>query len=428
MQKCGNNMTIAEKIISRKTGKKVTAGDFVIVPVDACMVQDGTGPLAVKQIKALWGADPDGRQKQAMKKLIIFLDHAAPVPNQGLAESHRMLREFARRNGAVLSEVGEGVCHQRLVEDYISPGQVVLGADSHTCMGGALAAFSTGMGSTDIAVAAVLAKTWLKVPSTIRVDVQGDFNEGVCSKDLILSLIGALSAEGATYKSLEFSGETIKNMSMSERFTISNMAVEAGAKAGVMASDSKTRKYLKERGREKMFVEIAADKNADYEKVLNVDAGRIEPMVSLPHYVDNTKPVSRVERQKLKIDQVFIGTCTNGRLEDLRIAAGILKGSYKHPDTRLIVCPASKEVYAWALKEGLLKIFIEAGGVIMPPGCGPCAGVHGGILADGERCLSTANRNFKGRMGNVKSEIYLASPATAAYSAIKGYIADARKK
>ncbi len=414
--------TIAEKIIGEHAGRDVKAGDFVIAGVDICMVQDGTGPLAVKQIRALWGKPPNARQKAACRKLIMFLDHAAPSPSQALAESHMILREFAKQTGAVLSEVGEGVCHQKMIEERICPGQIVLGADSHTCMGGAMAAFSTGMGSTDIAVATAMSETWLKVPSTILVNIEGEFPEGVCSKDLILYLIGKLGAEGATYGALEFAGSTIRNMPMSERFTISNMAVEAGAKAGLIASDRITRRFMKEYGRESKFREIRADKGARYEKVININASSLEPMVSLPHFVDNVVPVSGVVGKKIRIDQVFIGTCTNGRIEDMRIAAGILRGKHRHPDTRLLVCPASRKVYLDALKEGLIEIFVNAGAVILTPGCGPCVGVHSGILADGERCLSTANRNFRGRMGNVKSEIYLASPATAAHSAAKGYI------
>jgi len=419
--------TLAEKILSQRADKEVKAGDFVIVPVDICMVQDGTGPLAVKQIRALWADRPSARRKLACGKFIIFLDHAAPAPNQGMAESHRILREFAHETGAVLSEVGEGVCHQKLVENWISPGQVVLGADSHTCTGGALAAFSTGMGSTDIAVAAVTSTTWLKVPSTILVNVEGKFSKGVCSKDLILKLIGAMSSEGATYKALEFSGSAIRNMPMSERFTISNMAVESGAKAGLIASDGLARKWMKEHGRVKAFCEITADDGAEYEKVIYIDATSLEPMLSVPHFVDSAVTVSETACKKIKLDQVFIGTCTNGRIEDLRVAAGILRGKKRNDTTRLLICPASRQVYLDALKEGLIELFINAGAVILTPGCGPCVGVHSGILADGEVCLSTANRNFKGRMGNVKSEIYLSSPATAAYSAIKGYIADARE-
>ncbi len=414
--------TIAEKIISERVGKDVRAGDFVIAPVDVCMVQDGTGPLAVKQIRALWGGKPGVKQKAACRKLIIYLDHAAPAPNQELAESHKILRQFAKETGAVLSEVGEGVCHQRLIEDWVCPGQIVMGADSHTCTGGALAAFASGMGSTDIAVATAVSETWLKVPSTILVNVNGKLPPGVCSKDLILYLIGRISAEGATYEALEFAGSAVKGMSMSERFTISNMAVEAGAKAGLIASDGTTRKFLKEHGREKKFRKVSADRGADYAKVIDIDAGSLEPMVSLPHFVDKALPVSRVVKRKIKIDQVFIGTCTNGRIEDLRVAAGILKGRRRYPGTRLLIGPASRRVYLEALQEGLIDIFMKAGAIILTPGCGPCVGVHSGILADGEKCLSTANRNFKGRMGNVKSEIYLSSPATAAHSAIKGII------
>ena len=406
--------TIAEKILSEHAGKDVKSGDLIIARVDVAMVQDGTGPLAVEafnrmKLKAL--ANPE--------RSILFIDHAAPSPRKELSNAHKILREFADKHGAVLSEVGEGICHQRLIEDFVKPGDVVVGADSHTCTSGALGAFATGMGSTDVAIAFGLGKVWMKVPETHRFVLKGKMPGGVFAKDLILYIIGMIGADGATYKAMEFEGEVIENMTMEARFTLTNMAVEAGAKTGLIATDETTRAYLRERNRESDFREIKPDPDAIYEKTYEIDVSGIEPRVSFPHTVDNTKPIS--EAKGVKIDQVYIGTCTNGRIEDLRIAAEILRGM------RLIVIPASRNVYLKALKEGLLEVFVEAGGAVLSPGCGPCVGIHQGVLADGEKVLSTQNRNFKGRMGNPNAYIYLASPATAAATAIKGEIADPRE-
>jgi len=412
--------TIAEKIISKHVGHDVNVGELVIAKVDVAAVQDGTGPLMVNEFKKL------GKDKLANpERSILFIDHAAPSPRKELSNTHTVLREFAKEYGAVLSEVGDGVCHQRLVETYVNPGEILVGADSHTCTSGALGAFATGMGSTDIAVAMALGKTWLKVPATYKVEVEGEFQKGVYAKDLILHLIGTIGADGATYKALEFHGSTIKNMSMADRFTIANMAVEAGAKAGLFETDETTKAYLKEKGREDKFTEIKADDDAVYERVIKINAAELKPTISCPHTVDNTKTVD--ELKDVKVNQVFIGTCTNGRIEDLRIAAKILKGQKVNSDVRLLVAPASRTVFLQALKEGLIETFVESGASIVTSGCGPCVGVHAGILGDGEVCLATQNRNFQGRMGNTKGFIYLSSPAVAAYSAIKGYIADVRE-
>ena len=409
--------TLAEKIISEHSGKKVKAGELVISNVDVCAVQDGTGPLTVQEFKKL------GKDKLFNpERTILFIDHASPSPKKELSNMHTTLRDFSRDYGAVLSEVGTGVCHQRLIESYVNPCEILVGADSHTCTSGALGAFATGMGSTDIAVAMALGKTWLKVPQTFKIIVNGKFNEGICSKDLMLHLIGMIGADGATYKALEFCGETIDNMEMSERFTLANMAVEAGAKAGLFIADEKTKAYLKEHGREDKFRTLKPDDDAVYERIIEINAEDIKHTVSCPHTVDNTKTVD--ELGGIKVDQVYIGTCTNGRLEDMRVAAGILKGNKVKEGVRLLICPASKDIYLKSLDEGLIKIFVESGATILPPGCGPCVGVHAGILADDEVCLSTQNRNFQGRMGNTKGYIYLSSPYVAAYSAIRGYIAD----
>ena len=412
--------TIAEKIISSHAGRDVKAGDIVVVDIDVVMAQDGTGPLSVSQIKKM-GFD----SVKNSSKSIFFIDHAAPSPRKELSDSHKVLRDFAAKTGAKLSDIGEGVCHQILVESYVCPGDIVIGADSHTCTSGALGAFATGMGSTDIAVGFALGKTWLMVPQTIKVNFNGKVKKGVYAKDLIIYLIGKITSDGATYKALEFSGEVSKDLSIDDRFTISNMAVEAGAKTGIFPSDDTTLKYLRGQDREDCYMEVKADAGAEYEMVLDIDCTDIEPMVSMPHTVDNIKPVSKLDN--IKIDQVYIGTCTNGRLADLKIAADILKDKKINKNVRLIVAPASRGIYLDALECGIIKTLIRSGAVVISPGCGPCVGVHQGILGSGEVCLSTQNRNFKGRMGNPDSFIYLSSPATAAWSAVRGYISDPRE-
>lgn len=410
-------LTLVEKILSEHADKEVHAGELIVSRVDVCAVQDGTGPLTVQEFKKL-GKD---RLKNP-ERTILFIDHASPSPRKELSNTHTVLREFSKEYGAILSDVGKGVCHQRLIEDYVNPAEVLVGADSHTCTSGALGAFATGMGSTDVAIAMAIGKTWLKVPKTIKICVNGEFKKDVCAKDLILHLIGLIGADGATYMALEFCGETIEKMSMSDRFTLSNMAVEAGAKCGLIVADETTREYLKSRGREDKFRVVKPDSDAVYDRVININAADVERTVSCPHTVDNVKKVS--ELSDVKVDQVFVGTCTNGRLEDMRTVASVLKGNKVNPDVRMLICPASPDVYKASLKEGLIDIFMEAGAVILPPGCGPCVGVHAGTLADGEVCLSTQNRNFQGRMGNTEGKIYLSSPFVAAKTAIKGYITD----
>lgn len=407
-------LTLAQKILSSHAGFEVQFNQLVIANIDVCATQDGTGPLAIKEFKKL------GKKLFNPKRTILFIDHAAPSPRKELSNAHNIIREFAKEYGAVLSDIGCGVCHQRLIEDYVNPGEILVGADSHTCTSGALGAFATGMGSTDIAVSMAFGKTWFKVPQSFKIKVDGKFKDNVCSKDLMLYLIGMIGADGATYKALEFCGETIKNMSMSERFTLANMAVEAGAKAGLFETDEKTREFLASRGREDKYKEIKMDDDAIYERVIEIDASKIEPMVACPHTVDNTKKAS--ELNNIKVNQVFVGTCTNGRIEDLRVVADVLKGKQVAQGVRMIIAPASKDIYIQAAKEGLLEIFLEAGANLIPSGCGPCVGVHGGILGDKEVCLATQNRNFQGRMGNTEGFIYLSSPYTAAKSAITGYI------
>ncbi|MFH1732854.1 MAG: 3-isopropylmalate dehydratase large subunit [Planctomycetota bacterium] len=411
--------TLSEKILGEKCDATVKADDFIVARPDVCLAQDTTGPLTVRQFEAVGFtslANPDAT--------MLFLDHAAPSPRKELSNDHITLRNFADAYGCRLVDIGEGVCHQIAVEDKVRPGDLEVGADSHTCMGGALGAFATGMGSTDVAMAMALGKTWLRVPQTFKIEITGSLPAGVMSKDLMLYLVGMLGADGATYKALEFCGPAADSMPMAERLPLSNMAVETGAKTGIFASDEITLEYLAAHGRAGDFREIRPDADAEYERVIEIDAGEVVPMISFPHTVDNTRRID--EAGDVPIQQVFIGSCTNGRLEDLRVAASMVKGKKRAKGTRVIVTPASPRVLRDALREGIIETLVEFGATVTTPGCGACLGVHGGILGDGEACLATTNRNFKGRMGNPDGFIYLASPATAAATAIAGKITDPR--
>jgi 3-isopropylmalate/(R)-2-methylmalate dehydratase large subunit len=412
--------TLAEKILSLKSDGEAKAGDVVIADVDLAFVQDTTGPLTVRQFKES-GFEALARPQQT----IIFLDHAAPSPAQQLSNDHIFLRRFVAETDCRIYDVGEGICHQLVAERFANPGDVIVGADSHTVTAGALSAFATGMGSSDVAVAFALGKTWFRVPESLLVEISGTFPRGVHAKDLILYLIGQIGADGADYKALEFGGRALAQMTVSQRLTIANMAVEAGAKVGLFPSDEITRQFLKEHGRGDKYRVLCPDTGANYERVIRVNLDQLEPMLALPHAVDNVRPVAQVKG--VKIQQAFIGTCTNGRLEDLAVAAEILRGQKKHTGTRLLIAPASKQVLIKAMEEGYVQTLIEAGALILPPGCAACLGLHQGVLGDGEVCLSTANRNFKGRMGNPTAMIYLASPATAAASAMTGEITDPRE-
>ncbi len=412
--------TLAEKILSAKSGSEVKAGEIAIAKVDLVFVQDTTGPLTVRQFQSASFAHMANSLKVA-----FFLDHAAPSSNRELSNDHILLRSFAQQTGCFISEVGDGVCHQIVAESLAKPGDLIVGADSHTVTAGGLGAFACGMGSTDIAIVLGLGKTWFRVPETIKVVVSGNFADGVYAKDLILHLIGQIGANGSTYKALEFSGDTVVSLGIPERLTIANMVVEAGAKVGLFPADEVTRGYLSAKGRGDDYQPLFPDGDATYEQTINISVAELEPIVSKPHTVDNTAPAR--ELRGTKIQQVFIGTCTNGRLEDLAVAAKILKGKRHHPRTRLVIAPASRGILLAAINAGYIQTLLEAGAIILPPGCGACFGLHQGVLGDGESCLSTANRNFKGRMGNPKAFIYLASPATAAATAIRGEITDPRE-
>jgi len=412
--------TIAEKILTNHSRKELKAGDFAICKVDFSFGQDGTSSIIIDRLKELG-------LKHLKTKFCMVIDHNAPSPSEGVSRIHKRMREFAKRYDTGLYEIGCGVCHQVIPESgQILPGDLVLGADSHTCTYGALGAFATGVGSTDLAITLATGKNWFKVPETIKIIVNGKIPKGVFAKDIILYIISEVSSSGATYKAIEFSGDVIEKLDMDGRFTICNMVVEMGAKAGFMPQDKKTMLWLKSRFiKNKKIKQVTADKSAKYMEVLEYDISRLKAQVARPHSVDNAVPVD--ELKKIKINEAFLGTCTNGRLQDLKIAASILKSRKIAPGVKFIICPASRTIFLEALRLGVIDIFIKAGSVLVPPGCGPCVGTHHGVPADGEVVISTANRNFKGRMGNPNAFIYLASPATVAASAIKGHIADPRE-
>lgn len=413
--------TLAEKILSAHAGKPLTAGEFALINVDFAYVQDGTGPLTIRQMLAM------GQEKCFdPKRCAVFLDHASPSPRLELSNDHKFLREFCRKTGAILSDIGNGISHTVAAESYVNPGDVVIGADSHTCTTGALGAFATGMGSTDVAVAFAFGQTWMRVPESYKVVARGRWPHGVFSKDFMLHFIGTIKADGASYKSLEFLGEAMTTLSIPGRMSIANMAVECGAKVGLFLPDSKTLAYLIAGGRGDKFRELAADPGATYEREFDIDVSTLKPMVAKPHFVDNVCAVEDV-KEEVWADQVFLGTSTCGRLEDFQQAAAILRGRTIHPRVRLLVTPGSRKVQLAGLADGTFQTLMEAGGVVTGPGCGACVGVHEGVLADGEVCVSTQNRNFKGRMGNPKSFIYLVSPATAAATAITGKLTDPRE-
>ena len=418
-------MNISEKILAKASGKSaVHAGEIVDANVDVIMIHDLTGPLAIEAFKKtgvskVWDN----------KKVVIILDHQIPAESVKMAELHKMLRKFSAEQSIRLYDVGDGgICHQVMPEKgYVTPGALIVGADSHTCTYGAFGSFATGIGSTEAAAVFATGKLWLKVPEAIKFNVEGKFSKYVTPKDLILHIIGKVGVDGAIYKSIEFTGQTMRDMSIAGRMTVCNMAVEMGAKNGIVAPDETTRKFLEDRV-PKIRLQIEqwkSDADAKYEKKIEIDVSNLEPQVAVPSSVDNVKPISKVGN--VALNQAFIGSCTNGRIEDLQVAAQILKGKKVKAGVRALVIPASQEVYAQALKEGLVEIFTEAGALVCGATCGPCLGGHIGLLASGEVCISTSNRNFVGRMGSPEASVYLASPAVVAASAITGKLTDPRK-
>jgi len=416
-------MNIIEKILAKASGKQeVSAGEIVEASIDVAMIHDLTGPLAIQSFRSI-GA----KKVWDRNRIVVILDHLVPASSVRSATLHKIVRGFVEEQGIEnFYDVGRGgVCHQVMPErGHVRPGEVIVGADSHTCTYGAFGAFATGIGSTEMAAVFTTGKLWFRVPEVIKVNVTGSLPDLVTAKDVTLKTVGEIGADGAIYNGLEFGGSMIRDMSVDGRMVLCNMAVEMGAKAGIIEPDQKTLDYVKSRT-DVPFTPLKSDADAEYERVVDLDVSELEPQVAVPHSVDNVKPVSEVEGTK--VDQVFIGSCTNGRLEDLRVAAQILKGRKVADGVRLLVIPASQEIYLNALNEGLVKTFMEAGATICNPNCGPCLGGHMGILADGEACISSSNRNFVGRMGSTKSYVYLASPATVAASAVKGEIVDPRK-
>jgi 3-isopropylmalate/(R)-2-methylmalate dehydratase large subunit len=417
-------VNITEKILAKASGKQaVHPGEIIDANVDVVMVHDLTGPLAVEAFKKI------GVPKVwDNKKVVVILDHQVPAESVKAAELHKTMRQFAKEQNLPFYDVGRGgICHQVMPEKgHVVPGTVIVGADSHTCTYGAFGAFATGIGSTEAAAVFATGKIWFKVPPTIKVNVQGDFQKYVTPKDLILNIIGKLSVDGAIYKSAEFTGPTIKNMSISGRMTLCNMAVEMGAKNGIIEPDETTRKFLQGRVTSMPnFDTLKSDAAAVYERTVDFDVSNMEPQVACPSSVDNVKPVSEVGN--VPIDQAFIGSCTNGRIEDLRLTAQVLKGRQVKDGVRALVIPASQEVYRQAMQEGLLEIFTDANAIVCGSACGPCLGGHIGLLAAGETCVSSSNRNFIGRMGSTQASVYLASPATVAASAVTGKITSAQQ-
>lgn len=411
-------MTMSQKILAAHAGlDSVRVGQLIEADLDLVLGNDITSPVAINEMAKI-----NSKEVFDKEKIALVMDHFVPNKDIKSAQNCKSCREFAAAKGIInYFDVGKmGVEHALLPEQGLTvAGDLIIGADSHTCTYGALGAFSTGVGSTDMAAGMATGKAWFKVPSAIKFVLKGEFKPYVSGKDLILHIIGMIGVDGALYRSMEFCGEGVKSLTMDDRFCICNMAIEAGAKNGIFPVDDQTKEYIKEHSKRDYKV-FEADEDAEYDEVYEIDLSTLEPTVALPHLPENTKVVGTFD--KIKIDQAMVGSCTNGRLSDLRMAASILKGKKVAEGVRCIIVPATQKIYLDAMKEGLLEIFINAGAVVSTPTCGPCLGGHMGILAENERCISTSNRNFVGRMGHVTSEIYLASPAVTAASAIAGYI------
>jgi homoaconitate hydratase family protein len=413
--------TLAEKILARASGKEaVRPGEYVMAAIDLAMAHDSLGPideiLTRAGVKKLWDND----------KVVCVLDHWNPPPTVRDAEVHKRVRAAVKRFGiGHFYGQNAGVCHQVLFEKgHALPGSLIVGADSHTLTYGAFGAAAAGIGHSEMAYVLATGKLWFKVPETLKFELRGVLPNRVTSKDLILSIAGKHSVDAAQYRAVEFTGETCKRMTLPSRMTMSNMAAEIGAKFAFFEPDEQVLHYLKERTKD-AFRLFTADPDASYERVIEEDVSRLEPQVAFPFSVDHVKPISKAG--SIRIDQAVLGSCTNGRLEDLKMAADVMGGRKVHPDVRMLVIPASTEVYQDAIREGVLQRLIESGGIVCNPGCGPCMGAHMGLLAAGEVCISSTNRNFRGRMGSIDSELYLASPATVAASAVAGRIADPRE-
>jgi len=416
-------LNIVEKILSKAAGKeKVEVGEIIKAKVDKVMFHDLTGTLTLKSFKEM-----NGKKVWNPERIIVIFDHLVPANNERAALNQKNIREFVFEQGIKnFYDIGRGgICHQVMVEKgHAKPGELIIGADSHTCTYGAVGSFATGMGATDVAAILLTGETWLKVPETMKININGKIKEPITSKDVILYIIGKLSVDGAVYKAVIFSGEAVENMTIDSRMTMCNMAVEMGAKTGIVEPDKIAEQYFKSKNILYCFG-FRSDHNATFAEIYTFDVSKLEPQVACPNSVDNVKPVS--EAEGIKIDQAYIGSCTNGRLEDLRLAARIAKGRKVKPDVRAVIVPASQEVYQDALKEGLIDIFLQAGALVCNPTCGACIGAHMGVISEGEVCIASINRNFIGRMGSPKARVYLASPATVMASALTGVITDPRE-
>ena len=415
-------MNITEKILSQRAGHEVTPGEIIEIPVDLAMSHDGTSPPAIKTFEKIaekvW--DPE--------KIALIFDHNVPANTIGSAEFQEVCRDFIKKQNITKNYIhGEGICHQVVPEmGLVEPNMVIVGADSHTCTYGAFGAFSTGMGATDLAMVWATGKTWFMVPEAIKMEIEGELNPSIAPKDIILNIIGDIGIAGATYKTAEFCGETIEKMGVEGRATMCNMAIEMGAKNGIMEPNREVIDYVCQRtGKKESELSIVkSDEDAIYSKEMHFDITDMEPQIACPNDVDNVKGISQVEGTF--VNQCLIGSCTNGRLSDLKDAAELLEGNKIHNDTRLLIFPASREIYKQSIELGYIDTFIDAGAIICNPGCGPCLGAHMGVLSEGEACISTTNRNFKGRMGDTKSSVYLSNSKVVAASAIKGVITDSK--